>query len=197
MRLRTWLIASVILNLALVLGWYFNRHTSPRHTPSTATNALVRHCGIIGAGKWNTILTASGGAASIIHFYLTTHCYVMNLSCYGNLGSADKLVFTGSVAGGNDVLLQDTHFDLAAATGTTLKDGASWDILDWSNLVAFQMIFSGDLASYFNLPTLGEGQSWGFDRFASHGVIYVVPEPSRAVLLLTAFALVHLRRRRR
>jgi hypothetical protein len=112
-------------------------------------------------------------------------------------GSADKLIFVGSLEGGNRLVLQDTRFEVAAADGATLNSGDSWDLLDWLNVGTFEMLFTGDIANYFNLPTLGDGQWWGLDRFASEGVIYVVPEPSRAMLLLAAFALINFRRRRR
>jgi len=46
------------------------------------------------------------------------------------------------------------------------------------------------------LPSLGSGLTWGFDRFASHGQIYVVPEPGRAMLLVLGLLALLMRRRR-
>jgi hypothetical protein len=117
------------------------------------------------------------------------------LDLFGS-GGSDKIVFIGTVEG-NDVALQDVNFVATASDDAEFKDGEVFDLIDWVNLGDFQMSFTGDIADYFNLPTLGEGQSWGYDRFALEGVIYVVPEPSRAMLLLGAFVLMHLRRRRR
>jgi hypothetical protein len=45
---------------------------------------------------------------------------------------------------------------------------------------------------------LGVGQSWDTSLFNTHGVIVVVPEPSRALLLLLGlFGLISRRRRNR
>ncbi len=71
----------------------------------------------------------------------------------------------------------------------------SFDLLDWVNL-------TGDTNLEDNLDlTLadisGYGWSWDTSSFNSTGTITVVPEPSRALLLLVAFISLGYRRRRR
>jgi hypothetical protein len=118
---------------------------------------------------------------------------MLEMEIFSN-GVSDRLIFTGSIDG-NSASLQDTYFTVVAADNVSFNGGNSWDLFDWSNL-DFQMTFSTDIATYFNLPTLGTGLSWGLDRFTSHGQIYVVPEPGRAMLLLLGLMALFMRRRR-
>ena len=110
-------------------------------------------------------------------------------------GASDRITFVGSLDGNNSATLEDTYFVVSADENMTFNGGNSWDLFDWSNL-NFQMTFSDSLASFFNLPTLGSGLTWGFDRFMSHGQIYVVPEPGRAMLLVLGLLALLMRRRR-
>lgn len=57
-------------------------------------------------------------------------------------------------------------------------------------------IRAGGLLGDLDLPTLSSGLFWDVSLFKSNGVIVVVPEPSRAMLLLTGLTLVISRRRR-
>jgi autotransporter-associated beta strand protein len=107
--------------------------------------------------------------------------------------SSDKLNLVGSLEG-NSASFDDVHFVLNAPENTNFG-GGTWDLLDWSNL-NFTMTFSSDIANFFNLPTLGNGLTWNLDRFMSHGEISVVPEPSRALLLLFGLLAFLMRRRR-
>jgi autotransporter-associated beta strand protein len=72
--------------------------------------------------------------------------------------------------------------------------GDLFNLLDWGNL----NLNTWNPASDLNLPSLGVGQSWDTSLFTTHGVIVVVPEPSRALLLLLGlFGLIARRRRNR
>lgn len=44
---------------------------------------------------------------------------------------------------------------------------------------------------------LSDGNFWAIDKFISDGIIYVAPEPSRMLLVLTGAVALALRRRRR
>jgi len=48
----------------------------------------------------------------------------------------------------------------------------------------------------FELPTLGSGLAWDTTRFVTTGAIAVVPEPSRALLMLFGLMALFFRRRR-
>ncbi|MES2736995.1 MAG: autotransporter-associated beta strand repeat-containing protein [Verrucomicrobiota bacterium] len=70
--------------------------------------------------------------------------------------------------------------------------GHVFQILDWTTL--------GTAAATgtptFNLPTLTGSLSWDTGLFNSHGLIVVVPEPSRLLLLFIGLLGLHFRRRR-
>jgi fibronectin-binding autotransporter adhesin len=53
-------------------------------------------------------------------------------------------------------------------------------------------VIAGDL----DLPALGAGYAWDLSAFKRHGVLVVVPEPGRALLLLLGLAALVMRRRR-
>jgi hypothetical protein len=141
-----------------------------------------------GAGphNLNVVFEGTGG--------LSMNNATLEMDIFSN-GGSDRITFTGSLDGGNSVDLKDVHFVVNADPNMTFNGGNSWDLFDWSNL-NFTMTFSDNIASFFNLPTLGSGLTWGFDRFMSHGQIYVVPEPGRAMLLLLGLLAFCMRRRR-
>ncbi len=57
--------------------------------------------------------------------------------------------------------------------------------------------FGEDDALDLNLPSLvGTGLMWDVSQFATSGIISIVPEPSRMLLVLLAGAAVLMRRRR-
>ena len=75
--------------------------------------------------------------------------------------------------------------------------GDVFNIVDWATLNLNADGTSGafttaDLA----LPTLGNGWFFATDQFLSNGIIYVVPEPSRMLLLATGLLLLARRRKR-
>jgi hypothetical protein len=79
-------------------------------------------------------------------------------------------------------------------------------MVDWYG--AFSGSFSagstystGGINGDFDLPDISStGFSWDTSAFMTHGVLavsaYIIPEPSRALLLLVGFMLLTLRRRR-
>jgi autotransporter-associated beta strand protein len=75
--------------------------------------------------------------------------------------------------------------------GFTPTYGHVFQILDWTSLGTQNI--TGNVN--WNLPTLS-GYSWNTSLFASHGVIAVVPEPSRLLLLFLGLFGLTFRRRR-
>jgi hypothetical protein len=68
--------------------------------------------------------------------------------------------------------------------------GDIYDIVDAAS-------FGGSFAGVnFSLPALPSGMGWDTSRFADLGVLAIVPEPSRALLILPAILLFVSRRRR-
>lgn len=71
--------------------------------------------------------------------------------------------------------------------------GDVFNLLDWAVLVEGDFNVASDLL----LPALPSGNFWDTSLFISHGVIVVVPEPSRALFLLLGLCALFIRRRRR
>lgn len=123
--------------------------------------------------------------------------------------------FSGLGSGAHDLLLFDapTGSSLLFSSDLTVRPngftgamGQIFNLLDWMSLISAD--FSGfntglnyrtgadDNGDQFDLPELSGGLLWDVSRFTTSGIIVVVPEPSR-VLLLGAGALAMLFRRRR
>ncbi|MEI6536555.1 MAG: PEP-CTERM sorting domain-containing protein, partial [Verrucomicrobiaceae bacterium] len=106
--------------------------------------------------------------------------------------SNDLLKFTsaGSLSVTGEIQVAD-----ASSIASTFVKGDTWLLADWNGLthsVAFTTITA--------LPTLGSGLAWDIQssqtNFNTYGTITVVPEPSRAVLMLFGVAALVMRRRR-
>jgi len=120
-------------------------------------------------------------------------------------GSHDLLSFNtaGDASGYN---LSMTGTVQVTGSGFAAEIGQIYNLLDWSNLVITD--FAGfnvgtnfrdgidDDASQFNLPSLGSGLFWDVSQFTTSGIIVVVPEPSRALLLMLGLAGLITRRKR-
>jgi fibronectin-binding autotransporter adhesin len=76
--------------------------------------------------------------------------------------------------------------------GFTPAYGDVFHILDWSSLGTTTV---GGNYEFMNLPVMGP-MSWNTDFFGSHGIIFVVPEPSRMLLLFIGLMGLFFRRRR-
>lgn len=121
-------------------------------------------------------------------------------------GSHDLLYF-------NNPFLSVTNYQTTSGTTQVLGSGSFspamghiYNLLDWSNIV--WMSFSGfDVGTNYrtgasgnegdlDLPTLTGGLLWDVSRFTTNGIIIVVPEPSRVLLMLLGLLAFALRRRR-
>lgn len=85
--------------------------------------------------------------------------------------------------------------DLTGFSDTLWEVGDTWRLLDWSNVTAGPK-FSGGFTT-LDLPDLDAGLDWlaSTDGSGFYIAVIVVPEPSRAVLLLAGFMVLVLRRR--
>ncbi|QIF03267.1 autotransporter-associated beta strand repeat-containing protein [Roseimicrobium sp. ORNL1] len=109
----------------------------------------------------------------------------------GDATRADRLVVSGNTN------LNGVHLILGSAVdATTFSAGDRWKIFDW--VTAFPTgAFTINPAT--DLPTLGVGLKWDYSDLYTGGTIAVtvVPEPSRAVLLMGGVMVGLLQRRRR
>lgn len=104
-------------------------------------------------------------------------------------GAADKLILGGTmrISPGSTLRVENSN----SLTGWTAGD--SWQLMDWGTL-------SGTSTGTFTtveLPVLDGGLLWDLSTFYTTGLITVVPEPSRMLLLGMALMAAVLRRRRR
>ncbi len=119
--------------------------------------------------------------------------------------------YATSLTGDHDRLISSASITQAlGATITVLPNdftpayGQIFNLLDWqgtftasSNLGGNYRDGAGDALLDLNLPDIsGSGYVWDISFFATNGIIVVVPEPSRALLLLAGLTLAGLRRRR-
>lgn len=113
-----------------------------------------------------------------------------------NGGIGDKLDITGNLT-----LSADNRFVVSFGSGYTLTGGESWDLIDWTGALATPGGYN--IANAITLPDLSllgnySGQTWSITNFSGNGSLRVsiVPEPSRMLLVLSAFAAFAWRRRR-
>ncbi|WP_050026782.1 hypothetical protein [Verrucomicrobium sp. BvORR034] len=101
---------------------------------------------------------------------------------------------TGSVTG--TLNLERTGvIKVELASGYSVQWADVFNLVDWTALGAN----TGKVSDYLDLSSLADlGNGWYFstDLFLTEGIIYVVPEPTRAVLFLLAPASITNRRRR-
>jgi hypothetical protein len=115
-------------------------------------------------------------------------------------GNHDRLVVTGELTleSGGYIVVENT-------SGYNIGFGDIFNLMDWSTLVNNGFVLGdtgglrdGGLLGDFELPTLDAGLLYDVSLFTSHGVVMIVPEPGRAMLLVVgAMALLGRRRRRR
>jgi hypothetical protein len=83
-------------------------------------------------------------------------------------------------------------FRVTADNFTGCAGGDQWRLIDWATLGGAA---SGTFTT-FDLPMLDGGLMWNTSMLYTLGTVSIVPEPSRAVLLLLGLGAALLRRRR-
>lgn len=128
-------------------------------------------------------------------------------------GAMDYLNLTGassSLSVGNraTATFGDGSIRISLVNATSLGLGQVFNLVDWQSVSAINGNFdtgassiyaagSNVIAGDLDLPALSAGLAWDVSAFAQYGVIVIVPEPSRAILLLLGLLGLMLRRRRR
>lgn len=116
----------------------------------------------------------------------------------GNAGNHDKLSIAGAF------LQEDGAKITILPNGFTPLDGASYELFALgssatfsSNLGSFLRTGAEDDATDFNLPDISSsGLMWDVSQLQSRGVVSIVPEPGKAVLLLAGLMALMTRRKR-
>ncbi|MBN8417686.1 MAG: autotransporter-associated beta strand repeat-containing protein [Verrucomicrobia bacterium] len=108
-------------------------------------------------------------------------------------GLYDSIKVTGTLG-----LNAGSTIKVELASGYQPGWGDVFNIVDWTTLNSNADGTSGAFTGADLVVPTGLGNGWFFatDQFMSNGIIYVVPEPSRMLLLLTGLLLLARRRRR-
>jgi autotransporter-associated beta strand protein len=147
-----------------------------------------------------TVNASTLGAFDYTSTWLTTNAanYLTSTTGNGSLAGHDYIN-----VGGVLTLNQYGRVAVTNLGAGTYAGGDVFNLLDWTSLTnngftvnGTQYDGSGDTAFDLDLPTLSAGLLWDTSLFISHGVVFVVPEPSRAMLLLFGLLGLMMRRRR-
>ena len=123
------------------------------------------------------------------------------------VGTHDRLVFNQNFLLGYNVSFLNTTGGLEVVGNSfTPERGQVFNLMDWGGLINMNftgfnfnnyVIGNGDEGIDLDLPDLSAFDlAWDMSRFTTSGNIVVIPEPSRALLMMVGLAGLALRRRR-
>lgn len=182
-------------------------HGTLTFTPATASGATISLQGSIILGITGaTHIDGTFGGALVVGD-ATYSAWVDSIT---GVGAHDRLVFNNPDAGTGYTLdfVTTTGIVQVVGSGFTAQSGQVFNLLDWGNLVATNnfvgftftsgfVVGNGDEGTDLNLPDLtGTGLFWDTSHLTTSGNLVVVPEPTRAVLLLGGLMACLFRRRR-
>lgn len=175
---------------------YFNNDlTISGQLAGTATNAVDR--------VQMQVSTPTVNAYDLGAFDQTAAWLVTNAATYlngsaGNLAGHDYINAVGTLT-----INQYGRVVVTDLVGGNIAGGSVFNLMDWGTLTnngftvnGAQYGGSGDGSFDLDLPVLTNGNLWDTSLWISHGVVFVVPEPSRALLVLLGLLGLMLRRRR-
>jgi autotransporter-associated beta strand protein len=165
------------------------------------TATVAADAGILGA------LTAANYVSASNYITNTTPSWAATSGV--TPGNHDYLnLTTGSISLGtrSSGTLGNGTVSITSLGGYTGVQGDVFNLLDWQSVTMSGTFTAANGGNFFtnggvwgdlDLPTLTSQLFWDTSAFASHGVLVVVPEPSRMLLLLVGLLGLFFRRRRR
>ena len=145
--------------------------------------------GVLQAGTYDAI---TNNVLAILGTNLAADSIALNplktLAKHDLINVGGTLTVTAGASNSAFRLVDNGYSTGAVAVGDMFK------LIDWTSLT----VNSGSLtAADFNLPSLGSGFAFDTSAFQTYGVIVVVPEPSKMLLLMLGLLGLFYNRRRR
>ncbi len=142
-----------------------------------------------------------GGSADALAYLLANPGQVALWNAVPTLGNSDFINVAGSLtiaANANSGTIGTVKI---TNNGYAPQMGDVFNLIDWAGAMsggfnAGTGFTSGGLFGDFDLPVLSGGLGWDTSAFQTYGVVAVVPEPSRALLMLFGLLALFFRRRR-